>query len=438
MNRNTWFRRREICATRLLVISVTLAAVVSSGSIASAEVILLKTNDWELYTSGRVNGFLSYGWGDGYPQPINGPNETIRPGGGLDVGSDSIPTLGPDGMPIPGAQGTFRSMRVRSGFLPNVFAVGLRSQVSEDTRLLVHLSLWTTIEELQLRKTTPVYPDAREGYLQLDGSWGSLLVGRALDLFSRGATENDFLYGHGFSLGFPGNINNTGPTRGLIGFGVLAAFFAPGIVYATPQVGGLRLSVGVYDPVTIAGAWEATRDFRPESELTFDHVSGSLKLHLFVNGGAQRLYRPADTRTATMAGVGYGGRIELGRFHLGVAGHYGRGLGLSYALEDTNTTFDQNFNLRTFDGYSALAQVLVGRFDVNVGAGISRVFLLDSERADTTSSLVKNQVGLSAALVFHCNEHLHFSLDFFRGQFAWYLGEKQNVNFASAGITATW
>ena len=75
---------------------------------------------------------------------------------------------------------------------------------------------------------------------------------------------------------------------------------------------------------------------------------------------------------------------------------------------------------------------------MNVGAGISRVFLLDSERADTTSSLVKNQVGLSAALVFHHNAHLHFSLDFFRGQFTWYLGEKQNVNFASAGITATW
>jgi hypothetical protein len=121
-----------------------------------------------------------------------------------------------------------------------------------------------------------------------------------------------------------------------------------------------------------------------------------------------------------------------------VAGHYGRGLGLSYALEDTNTTFDQNFNLRTFDGYSALAQVVVGRFDVNVGAGISRVFLLESERADMTSSLVKNQVGLSAALVYHRNEHLHFSLDFFRGQFVWYLGEKQDVNFASAGITATW
>ncbi len=438
MNQGTSLTRRDFRASFVLPVVATLVLVLFGDSLASAEVILTKTDDWEVYTTGRVNGFLSYGWGDGYPQPINGPNETIRPGGGLDVGSDSIPELGPDGMPVQGAQGTFRSMRVRSGFVPNVFGFGLRSKVGDDTRFLVYLSLWTTIEELAQRKTSPVYPDAREGYLVLDGPWGGLLVGRALDLFSRGATENDFLYGHGYALGFPGNINNVGPTRGLIGFGVLAAFFSPGVVYTTPMLGGLQLSVGVYDPVTIAGAWEATRDVRPESELTYDVKAGPMKVHLFANGAAQRLYRPADTRTATMAGVGYGGRVEAGPFHLGVAGHYGKGLGLSYALEDTNTTFDQNFNLRTFDGYSALAQLLAGRFDINLGAGISRVFLLDSERTDTTSSLVKNQLGMSAALVFHRTAHLHFSVDYFRGQFTWYLGEKQNVNFVNTGVTATW
>ena len=81
--------------------------------------------------------------------------------------------------------------------------------------------------------------------------------------------------------------------------------------------------MGVYDPVTIAGAWEATRDARPESELTFDHVSGSLKLHLFVNGGAQRLYRPADTRTATMAALATVAASSWGAFTLGWPGTTG-------------------------------------------------------------------------------------------------------------------
>jgi len=423
---------------RSALVPAAFAMLCGFGRTARAEVAIVKTDGWELYTQGRVNAFLSYGWGDAIPIARDG--EVIPAGGGLNTGNDTTPPPpGPNGMPPTGAQSTFRSMRVRSGFVPNQLGFGLRRNESDDLTISAYIGIWATIESEAQRKATPVQADAREGYLKIDSKrYGTLTAGKALELFSRGAVANDFLYHDGYGLGFPGNVDNTGPTNGMIGFGVLAAFFSPGVVYTTPALGGLKLSLGVYDPVTIAGAWEATRDIRPESELTYDLTSGAMKLHLFVNGGAQRLYRPADTRTATMAGVGYGGRLEVGQFRLGVAGHYGKGLGLSYALEDTNTTFDQNFNLRTFDGYSALAQLLLGRFDLNLGAGISRVFLLDAERADTTSSLIKNQLGMSAALVFHRTEHLHFSLDYFRGQFTWYLGEKQNVNFVSAGVTATW
>ncbi len=36
---------------------------------ALAEKTLLKTNDWEVYTDGRVGAFLTYARGDGLPQP---------------------------------------------------------------------------------------------------------------------------------------------------------------------------------------------------------------------------------------------------------------------------------------------------------------------------------------------------------------------------------
>jgi hypothetical protein len=52
--------------------------------------------------------------------------------------------------------------------------------------------------------------------------------------------------------------------------------------------------------------------------------------------------------------------------------------------------------------------------------------------------LIKYQLGLSAAVVYHLSDNLHFDFDYFRASFAWQLGEKQNVNFFNSGLTATW
>ncbi len=416
---------------------LVLAFVLLLAAPASAEVTILKTDNWEFFTTGRVNGFVVHGWGDANPQALN-PGETIIPGGGLDVGSDSIagPTDPNTGMPT---QGTFNSWRIRNGFVPNVFSFGLRTQVSENLKLLTYLGLWTSIGTLQQRKTGTSWPDAREGFLKLEGPWGSLLVGRALDLFSRGATENDFLYGHGYGVGYPGNIDNVGNTNGLIGFGVLAAFFQPGVVYATPVKGGLQLSIGAYDPATIPGIYEATRYPLGESELTFDYAGpGTFRLHLFGNTAFQKLYQPSISDGVSAWGFGYGLRLEAGFFHLGLAGHYGKGLGLYYAFQADATSFSQDKEARTFDGYSGFAQFVLGQLDLNLGAGISRVFLLPSDETNTAISLTKRQIGYSIVGVWHWTPHLHTSLEYMRGDFAWFLGEKQIVNFVSAGITATW
>ena len=322
--------------------------------------------------------------------------------------------------------------------MPNVFSIGLRRQLTETTTLKAFVSLWATIESESQRKTDPIETDAREGYLKLEGPWGSLLVGRALDLFSRGATENDFLYGHGYGVGFPGNIDTNGPTAGLIGFGVMAAFFAPGLVYATPSLGGLQLTAGVYDSTPLPGNYEATRYARPEGELTYDFASRTVKVHLFANGEYQDVYLASSNTSATSYGVGYGGRIEVGPFHLGVAGDYGPGLGLGYALEPGPISISQMNHLRTFDGYSALAQYAAGKFDINLGVGISRTYLLQEDVDAGNVSILTHQIGYSAALVIHITESLHYDIDYLRGDAAWSQGEKQIFNFLNTGFTATW
>jgi hypothetical protein len=442
---------RSVGDVRRVVVWFFAAVVLLVASAARAEVSVAKGSDWELYTQGRVNAFLSTGFGDAHPLTIHGPNElNITPGGGLDTDVDVIPRTDAGGNPI---QGTFRSMRLRSGFVPNVFAVGLRGQLTENTTYKIYVAFWMTIEAEGQRKFNNPFAYAREGYGKLEGPWGGLLVGRALDLFSRGATENEFLYGHGFGLGYPGNVADVGPAAGMIGFGVLAAFFASGIQYSTPMLAGLQLNVGVFDPVVITGYYPGTREPLFESEATYDFSRGRFKLHLFGNGAYQRLYLAASNTSATMDGVGYGGRLEFGPFHLGFAGHYGNGLGLSYALENSATSISQNNELRRFDGYSVQAQLQAKGFDFNLGWGISRVFLLQSDRdsiancaLDTDvidpmrqcASLIKRQIGYSAAVVYHIRDRVHLDLDYLRGDFAWFLGEKQTVNFINAGVTVTW
>jgi hypothetical protein len=286
-----------------------------------------------------------------------------------------------------------------------------------------------------------------------------------LTLYSRGAATIDFLYGHGFGLGFPGNVDSNGPTAGHVGTGVIGPGFASGFVYVTPSLAGLQLNFGIFDPVVLQGAWDRVKWARPEAELTYDLKFGSTgKLHIFANGVYQKVYRiyEPDSTNTTVYGVGYGGRLEVGPFHVGVAGHYGKGLGLYYALETTEAAYDENHNLRKSDGYYLQTQLALTKFDINVGAGISRIYELPTDGVPTpqvpgdpatlydAKAVVKYQLGISAVFVYHLTPALHATAEYFRANYRWYSVDpvpgggpvptpaKQDVNFAALGLTMTW
>src|SRR5260221_3645364 len=114
--------------------------------------------------------------------------------------------------------------------------------------------------------------------------------------------------------------------------------------------------------------------------------SGLFKTHLFFNGAYQKLYRPGSTDNETAKGVGFGGRFEYGSLHLGAGGHYGRGLGLYYALEGGGADHADAWDVphfkefRTIDGYSIFAQYALGPLDINLAYGKSIVHLLDLDK----------------------------------------------------------
>jgi hypothetical protein len=376
-----------------------------------------------------VNVFIGYANGDGKPKGQ-------LKGGGVDTALDEEPSDDPNG------QGKLSKMRVRSGFVPNVLSVGVRRKMG-DTTLRAQMSIWGTIETLSQRKFVAVTADFREGFLEASGPWGTFTGGRFGSLFSRGITETDFLYGHGYGVGFWGGASNQpGPTAGLIGFGVLANSFSPGLMYTTPSLGGFKNALGVFDPVSMAGSWDGARLARIEDEATFDMGSADsfFKLHLYVNGAYQKVYQ--GKLDATVAGMGGGFRTEIGNFHLGAGGHTGKGLGLYYALEGSEAdTLGQGLPFRTSQGYSIFAQYVIDhKVDLNASFGQSLIKLVDLDldpmRADIHP--IKSQTGIALGVVYHVNESLHLDVDYLRAMFRWYGGAKQDINYFNAGATLTW
>ncbi len=199
-----------------------------------------------------------------------------------------------------------------------------------------------------------------------------------------------------------------------------------------------------------------------EGELVFEHRFGSRsRVLLFANALVQKVYRdgycppesPASPSPCdgTLAGVGYGGRLEIGRVHLAFAGHRSVGIEPDYLPEVVDAEVDQLGNLRTLDGHSVRGEVVLGRFDVFGGASIARVFptASDNQRMqapiDTTSqneidlySLIKNQAGIDVGVVYSLNGGLYFDLEYSRIQAAWYLGEKQVVHVLNCGMGLGW
>lgn len=417
-----------------------VAALLSLPGRARAETTLVKPAEgWEVYTSGRVGAFVELLEGDGVP--VTPPGVTLA-NEGVTVQADP----GPDGTPNAGH--VFAS-RVRSGFLGNVLSLGVRRHFSQETTLSALISIWATVETDSQRTYLKNLPDEREGYLQLEGPAGKVLVGRALSLFSRGATEIDFLYGHGYAVGAPSGFSDFGPSGGHIGYGVLASVFAAGVAYATPVFHGLKLTVGYYDPGNLVGQYYGrTKLGRPEGEATYDLQLGHVgKLHVFLNGAWQALYATQKKESTSVYGVGAGVRLELGPFHLGVAAHTGKGLGVNFFLNQTDSIVNkQSFELRPFDGAYVQTQTVVGKFDFNAGIGMTRAHQLTADidpqyfnpQGLPPYSYLKSQMGISGVVVYHFTDYLHGALDYFRSDVIWWLGQEQVLNSFNAGMTVTW
>jgi hypothetical protein len=459
---------------------------------AAADVTLIENDGWTVFMNGRVQTFANYNDGKGRPRnvtdancvPIIDPNTGMQTGsmcnsvelrgGGIDEGS-GFPEW-PQGTNLQTSTdpGLVREFRFRTGFTGNVLGFGIKKRISETTEFLAYSAVTVGIDSEVRRKFSEVRPDWRESFLRITGRWGSLTGGRTLTLHSRGALEVTYLYGYRYGLGFPGGVSTAGQsTAGSVGFGVLASGFGAGFAYATPLLGGFQLTLGAYDPNNIVAtrALERTRWPRTEFEATFLRTFGATGLFkLFGNGAWQRLYDQAGTpRAADIWGFGYGLRFEIGPLRLGFAGHYGKGIGVTYALEPHGSLyFDDRARLdptmtalvkmRNVDGY--YLQLMVNatqKLSLLAGAGITRVYQLPEDKVawqDTGGGMfpvpsvgfvtIKQQIGIGGGINVHFTPNMHLALEYFHAYFQWYKpvpapagisNPSQTMRSVNAGLT---
>ncbi len=460
-------------------LGLCVATCLLASRVAHAEVELAEKDGWTFTFDGRVNAFVSGGFGDNIPKPTANPNLPMGAQPHFVMGDKSSATLGvPDaGWPANYGQSdinnNFVNIRVRSGMYPNILGFGIARKVSESTTIKGYISIWSTIESLGEDKWAPVVPEAREGHLTAYGNWGSVRVGRQLGWIGRQSYEIDTAYGHGFGVGLP-CTDAQGPACGHIGTGVIFPGYAAGVVYSTPSLGGLRFNLGAYDPAVFGqGSWTHAQWLRPEGAITFDRPIGeTARIKFGVEGFWQQMARIVDVSdpttgmvlsqtkvTTSVWGASGGLRVEAGPVRLGVSGFRGKGLGLFYALQRGNNSNpdpveDITHTIRMFTGFYGQGALVFGKLRLAGGFGMSTVDQTTADKIDATVSVIRYQRGISGGIFYSATDSIVLGFDFFNFAAGWWgaptvdpttmtvtgklAGEKQLVNFANAGVTYYW
>lgn len=440
---------RPTLGSGLAVASALFCFCVLVPRVGRAEVTLVdEKGGWRLSLDGRVNAFFSLATGTGLPNEPDflgaGTNDTKNANDGL------------------------HSSRFRNGFMMDILGFTGKREINPDFLITTRIALWMNITGSRT-KNIPGEVDPRELYGKIEGRWGSILAGSDLALFARGGILVDARIAHDFGLGYPCSIRNaSGGACGMTAFGAPFPGFEPGLVYATPELAGLQLSLGAYDPATVGNA-QLNRAPLPrfEAEAKFDYEES---VRLFVSGfwqvleGTVNATAPATGLRDLQAdswGVQAGGMLSVGPIMVGGAAFQGAGFSPIGYVEESQIVADSSGTLRESRGAFGLGAVLIDPLRLKVAGGMG-VWRLDKNENDSgpisdtgtpnDPQLIRENLGVTVG-VYQTTEPVTFALEYFRAQHTWYdRGEanaidptmidvvtpKQVVHFFNAGMTIVW
>jgi len=314
-----------------LATAVGTAAMAMALSTPASAVVLGGDNGWEVSMTGFVNLFYNQGEFD---IDESGTSPAVN---GLTKDEDTA--------------------HLNEGLLPNFLTFKAKSPTVNG---LTGTAQFTAAYDSSQAKSTRNNKsgnslDVREVFFNVEGSFGTISIGRTLGLFQRQAILKDMtLFGVGaFALPDQG-----GTTLGRIGYGYVYPEFRTRFAYQTPDINGFQLSVGIFDPqeafptcTPYSLAYGASCANNAESDVpqfqaeatyntTFQGGSigvwaGGLWQEVDVNVGTSGA--PIYTSEVESWGWNVGGDIAFSGFNLVGSYYSGEALGVDFKQAGANT-----------------------------------------------------------------------------------------------------
>ena len=232
-----------------------------------------------------------------------------------------------------GEQFDRKQSRVKMGFLPNYIGFNFSKQV-DDLKLGGRSSFWVTINDSDTNGTETGI-DVRQFYATVSNDeWGEVLFGKDFGLFARSnILLDEMLTGYGQVSDTLGLVDGGGVSFGNIGTGYPYPFPTSQVTYRSPLMSGLRVAVGVMDPVDTTEDTSSTLDKayqeepRLEAEVTYQFELGGTQFYTWINAMQQSSDNTdSSVEDVTSKGLGYGVQAKMGAFSVTASGFQAEGI----------------------------------------------------------------------------------------------------------------
>jgi len=366
-----------------------LGLAVGAASTAEAQLTMQMSNGWSFTFGGNVNSFL-------YFTKSNTDGTTVTPGG-----------LVPDAL----TSGVTNLTRITVGLLP-AFAVFDAKGKEGNSDLGVHFGFAPSVQcGIGVNDCFGTTIDMRQVYLTVGGSWGQLLVGRELGLFSRQNILTDqTLFGVGGSGAGtgPGSFGQQGgsTTLGRIGYGYVYPQFRAQMSFSTPAGRPAQFQIGLFEAAAV-GAFGNTRLPRVEGEFTYSQST----IKAWVGGTVQSTKTaPTGTTNSLTTWGGSGGlRYQGAMFSVTGSGYYGKGLGTTFfGLNGTDGGSAGSDNARKSYGFIGQVTVTPASSKVTIAGSYGSSFLAasDAESAVAATDFRTENTLISGGIYYQATKSL--------------------------------
>jgi hypothetical protein len=411
--------RRLSFSIRRLLTSILVSSVALPAGPARAVTALKLESGWSVATDGFVNAFLVDETGDARP-----------------AGVDADAFYG-----RPNDQGNFR---VRTGFLPSKLGFTFGAPEAGGVKVQMRVAMYPQINNGGSRTSISPNIDFREFYFTADGSFGQVLMGRALNLFQQGNILSDMSL---FGVGVPGAGLPAGPTLGHVGFGYLYPSFGAQLRYTTPALSGLKLAVAISDPSNIAGGG-VNADITPmptfEAEASWSMKTGAAALRAWVDGLYEQAKYAAGATTAsvTAAGVAAGVGAGFSGLDVVVSGFTGKGLGTTTEMDVD--ALDATGKERTVSGVLGQATyTFAGK--TKIGASYGRTMAKQTDAEKAAGGSLDNRQAITAGVYHDVTSWMKIVGEYTNAKLTWFTpagstasAPTQSSNIVGAGMLVFW